>query len=446
MSYRDEGGRLVGLIAVLCLAGGELSAQSLPSQPTESAPGRTSGARVDQLSAFVGVLDVAASGFESVRESRQSLRLTTAGWAADFGYWYVPGPQGDAGIRYGTAYHGNWKNSASNGFDHHVSVGARTKVGHRFDLKFDGWAGSVLQEYFLFAPSLDPAILEGSANVDPLTEPLPGAGPAGLEHAPLSLSLFGTRREAALAAVRLGYSQSRRTDWDVRAEVERDLPMSLRDSDFKGGVPFSGLTEGRIISHFSYSLSRRSAFGIEASYAQAYSRRGQLRVPYGSASVRHAFSPTWFTRLEAGVGAFTYVRDVASRPATISYRAAASAGAKRAPHSFALTIRREIGNGYGLDASHSLAGDVAWSWLPTGGSWTTTASVGYERLTGGSLPVLQAWLSRATIARRLTRQTRLVLEGAYVRNSGQVAVSAPFVTPRGATLSCVWAPEKALRR
>lgn len=439
-------GRLFGLIAVFCLAGGEISAQSLPSQPSVSSPGLASGVRIDQLSAYVGVLDVAASGFEGVRESRRSLSLSDAGWAADVG-WYVPGPLGEAYIRYGTAYHGNWKHSAANGFDHHVSVGGGGKVGRHFDVKFEGWAGSVLQEYFLFAPSPDPAILEDSANFDQFTGPLSGAGPTGLEYAPFSLSLFGTRREAALAAVRLGYSRSTRADWDVRAEVERDLPARLQDSDSQSGVPFSGFTEGRIIGHFSYLLSRRSSFGVEASYANAYSRYGQLRVPYGSASVKHVLSPHWFTRLEAGVGAFTYMpRDGASRPVTTSYRAAASVGAKRAKDNFAVTIRREIGNGYGLDSSHSLAGDVAWEWLPSNGNWTTTASFGYERLTGGTLPVLQAWLTRAAMTRRLTRQTKLMLEGVYVRNSGQVAASAPYVTPRGARLSYVWAPEKASRR
>jgi hypothetical protein len=300
---------------------------------------------------------------------------------------------------------------------------------------------SSLYAGFLFGPSQSLTLVGQSSSLDQLSGGLAGdTVSAGVAGSPLSLTLFGSRRQDASVGAGLTFVQSPRLAWHVSTRVLRDFPTDLPDSAFAGNVVYPGVTKGQVGGGLTYSLSRRTQIGFDASYGRSYSSYEAIHIATAGASIDHVLTPHWFAHLGAGYGALVELHHVSDVPIRREYTGSAGIGTKVRTHTFLMTARRGIADSYGLGAGNTTGGEMAWNWHRPNGAWTLQGSVVYERLAGRNVRLIQGWLYQVAIVRQITPHLNFAAQGVYASDSGQAGGGFANLMRRGVRLSINWMP------
>ena len=100
------------------------------------------------------------------------------------------------------------------------------------------------------------------------------------------------------------------------------------------------------------------------------------------------------------------------------YRGGGGVGTKHGSNAFLLSVRRQIGDSYGLGAASTQDGGLSWHWQRPAGNWSVDNSAGYQRISGNTIRSFQGWVYQGGVTRKLTKVTSLSVQGVYAGSSG----------------------------
>jgi hypothetical protein len=395
-----------------------------------------SGFRVNSVSGWVGrnyllVQNAAGTPAESY--------LLGYGGGFDAGF-YLPGKTNRASIDYSLGYNGNTTYSQLSGLDHVLSLSWTKTLTRSFSLSVTGTGESTTVQGFLFQQPVSTA--PDLSNAGTLAGSLAATVAAGRTQT----ILYPGRRQTATAAVTLSYASSVRSSWHVSLNGQRLLPSNSNNSGAQQNIGYPGETNGGVNLAYSYSLSRRTSFGVELGYFRGISALARTQTLSSGFSLTRVLSRRWFSSATAGYGYGDYfvpaTKTTVRRP---DFTGRATLGATFDSHTLSLSAAELIGDSYGFGAQHTLDGELAWMWHPKRQKWAFQASAAYERLTGLQVDKLQSTMFRGVLTRRLTAKLSCAAEGTYMWGLGQ-ATGANFgrQTQNGARFSLVWRPSGTL--
>jgi hypothetical protein len=423
---------------LLLLAASCACAQSTYLLPIETVPALPTGVRISSASMYVAGLDVPTPAPAGALSTSSSL-FVEAGWATGFS-WLHTGRRTAVFADYDVAYNQNWwQGSGFKGFDHIVSFSIRTSPDRRLNFSFDGRAESITFAGLSARPSDNLSLAANSADFGALAGGVSGAVPPTTD-SPLTIALYGVRRQDAAAQVAINYFQSPRLIWRITSRVTRELPVDSRDPLSQGSIVYPGATTGMGTVGFAYMLSRRTSLSVDGSYLRAYSTYSHVQVTSGAVGIRHLLSREWFVRAEAGFGYLSEVRSTAASPASYGYRGAFGLGTKLGSHSLVASVRRDIGDTLGFGSRSTTGAGLGWSWRRGSSPWSLQAGASYERLAGRLVDVISGWVSQASISRRLTSQTTLSVQAFYASDTGSATGGFIDLARRGIRMTFTWAP------
>jgi hypothetical protein len=341
------------------------------------------------------------------------LWLLTSGATADVAAFLGRRTQFTA--NYHAAYSYNHRFSVLNGFGHSVFLSLRSDPARHTVFTVSAAAETSLLSDALFDASYTMSVAQQSTSADQLAAGLLGNNTGAIASSPLELALAGGRRRIGAAYVGISHTHSRRLTSYVHAGAARELHSYSGDQQLVSRYP--NVTIGTADAGLTYSLRRRTRITPSVTYTRSYSRL--LRIDWQAAGMRieQEIGRRSFVSLQGG---FARISDpVAGGFGRSSYTTEGTLGTTKGYHTLAVIARRGVADLHGLGADTSVGAEGAWTWTPHNRPWSLGSSLGYERLEGGSVGMLQAWVGQVNAVRRLSTHFELVLAGVYVTDSGR---------------------------
>jgi hypothetical protein len=360
-----------------------------------------------------------------------SLWLATGGAAADVS-WRIPGQRYDAEFRYSASYARNHRFSALNGFDHAVSIALRANTDRRTSFSLEASGESRLISSALFESSEALSATQSGASIDQLAGDLMGVGgPGGATASAIDLTVSGGRLTTGSMFAGFTHSHSSRLALSGRVGASRILRPNSTDPRFASMYP--SMTMGVANTSLSYSLSRRLQLSASGTVTRSFSRAVRFHWETATANLQRLLGRRSFANIEGGYARMDGLRGSGRN----SYTAGAGAGTIAGYHTLTTMLRRGISDMNGAAADMSIAGEATWAWNRPASAWGLAASAAYERVTGGVIGNIRAWVYHATATRRLSANFHLAFDGAYLDASGP---GAQTFTGGGFRTSLVWTP------
>jgi hypothetical protein len=428
--------RIISGLFILAVAGTAQQPATPPTAQNVEPPRRLpSGIRLDDLSIY--------SEGDFLRSPRTELPGPQQLWL------FTSGASGVVSVRFGrrtefsSVYRGgysyNQRYSTLNGANHSISVELRTDPARHTVFAIGATGESGLVSDALFDPSYTLSVARQSQTVDQLARGLSANNPAAVIDSAVEVALSGGRRRSGEAHASISHAYSPRVSSQATVSVVREIHTYSREQQATQGYP--NVTMGMADFTLTYLLSRRTSLAGSAGYARSYARQYRSEWESSSLGLHRELGRRSFGTLQGG-----YVR-IADRQASgfgrSSYTLGGSYGTTTGRHTVAWTFRRSGGDIHGIGSQATVGVDGAWSWFSPTSAWRLGSSVGYERVNGATLGLLQAWLSQATVARRLSAHFELNMTAIYVDHfSGNLE----RLTRAGLRISLVWRPEPEARR
>jgi len=424
--------RLAAAVLVLGVPAG-IWPQALVPQDAAAEPRELPvGVRINSVSAWVGrnyLLAPNAAGTPI-----QSYTLGYGG-GVDAGL-YLAGRTSRASLDYSLGYNGTPTYAELNGFDHNLSFSWTRSLRRTFSLSVKGTAESITVAGFLFQPVVNSA--PDLSNAGALAGSLASVGTAGATQT----ILYPGRRQTATAAATLSHSASRRLSWQLGMHAQRLLPSSSSDPSTQQKTGYPGATTDGVDLSLSYSLSRRTSVGAEASYFRTVSQLGGMQAGAGGFSMTRVLSRRWFGSAQVGYGLGDY-STAASKTSVLrpDFTGRATLGTSIDAHMLTVSAGQRLGDSYGFGAQRTTDASLAWTWHPRQQKWSFQATGAYEWLTGLEASKIQSAVFRGFLTRRLTGTLSCAVEGGYMwglSNSGSLNLGQQ--NQNGLRLSLVWRP------
>jgi hypothetical protein len=422
------------LVALFLLAGPactqEPPQELEPAPPTASQRPLPEGIQLNSVSAYTGATQLRFSdtggGTSGARDG-----LIVSGATADVA-WHS-GRQTLFSVGYHAGYTYNQRYSSLNGFDHTVAIDLRTDPARRtvFSLAATGQSG-VFSDV-LFAASHSLSVAQQASSAQQLASGLLENGASAGLNSPLDLALSGSRRRSGAVYASVTHSYSRRLTSSVRVGISRELRSNSGQSEFASLYP--NVTVGVADFGLTYSVSSRTRIIGSGNYSRSYTRLHRSEWESAGAGIERLIGRRSFGYVQGGyarmggVGSAGFGRN--------SYTISGALGTNKGYHTLAATARRGVSDMYGLGADNTIGFEGAWAWAPHAISWTLGSSVGYERIRGVGVGMVQAWVYQTNAVRRLSDHFEIVFAGVYITNSGRGAIGLASPSLR---VSCLWSP------
>jgi hypothetical protein len=262
--------------------------------------------------------------------------------------------------------------------------------------------------------------------------------------------IYGTRYLSTSLNSKATYRYSPRLSFTFTGGATYSETRNDEEKDFQGQFNFlipRTTTEQAGIS-VNYSLSPRTAIGVQANSTRVDSSLARYIVSNAGIFLSRKLSPNWFIRLSGGPGFMNVLRVDPQFSGQIlgqAFTADASAGYTVRNLSVIGSYGRAIADpyGFGSQSSEILAG--SWQWSPSR-SITVYASGGLQRMFGGVLGDVRNWNSNAGIARSLNRQLSVNLAYGYVSRrtnmSNLTDVVQQDLSGSSVRVTLVWTPRR----
>jgi len=437
LSYRDKtcAKAILATLFVLAIPG---SAQE-PEPAGPSAPEQRPlpiGFEVNGVSAYVGgdALRIPNAAGDSTGPGNW---LASSGAAADVA-WHS-GRLSQVSVEYHGSYSYNSEYSPLRGFNHTVSIDIRTDPTRRttFSILALGESGLVYDAVFGASQSL--TVAQQAPSADQLANGLRESSAGTILNSPLNLAFSGARRTSGAAYAELTHLHNRRLTSFVRIVAIRELHSYSQTQQFESAFP--SVTVGTMNFGLNFSASTRTRITWNGDYSRSYGRLYRSAWESSGLEIQRLMGRRSFVSLQAG---FTRFSDVSAAGSTRnSYNAGAAMGTSKGYHTLTAVFRRGISNTYGLGADSLIGFDGAWVWAPHAISWTLRSSVGYERLQGAGVGMVQSLVYQANAVHRVSGHLQIVFSAVYLTNSNR---SVAGVASPSFRISCLWTPARPLTR
>jgi|GEM_PF-2109322 len=424
--------RGVCLIAAAGLAVLQSAAQDAP--PNAGQPQPPSGFQITSISIFGGAYFLPKSGAQSVTSSLPDA-IPNEGSAVS-ALWALRSPRAEAVFSYDGSYTRNQDISALNGFDHRIAINLRRSLSPRTTLAFDLVGESTLLANAMFTPSQ--TANSGQATSGTNTGSTGSGLYPALDEPSVMLQALATRRKMAGLTVRESHDFSTRLQSTVRVGIARE--ELTQDGSALDLLVYPVVTVGTAGVSLSYGLTQKSRLIWSADYWRSYSRLYDFDVESSTLGWERLIGQRSFWRVEGGYARTGPTNSGAD--ARNGYVASTAIGTSRGALGLLITVRREVADFQGLRSGNTLAGDAALSWNRPGSPWTFTCGGGYERLQS-SLGLLNTWLGRALLARKISDHLQIQAEVAYVK---AVVPELNDLARRGVRVAFVWTPAQGAAR
>ncbi len=434
--------RKLGMFLALSLAASAVAQEPSYLRPFTDASGPPSGPTVNSISAYAGFYSLGSpTNTAGELAGPSSLgHLWVGGLSTDVG-WYLSGKQTQAFVDYSIAYNGNAEYSSLGGFDHFLTLGLQTKLAPRVTLVVDARGESATFGGFLYEPTSSLSLTETGGAPDLLGgAPTSTVVGGGVTNSPLSVLLYGATRRDASGGAKVVFAQSSRTTWTVGSEFVRYLPSATTGPGVAGSFAYPGLTQGTAVMGFMYSLSRRTSFDAELGYSRSYWAGSGAQTGSALLGLSHNLSRRWFARVFGGYGGLAMFPASLKVPYVGAAQGGGSIGTKIDNTSVSFAASRSISDSYGLAASNTTTGQLAFTWQRPGSGWTVSGTGGYERLEGSTFALIQGWIGQFSVTRRVGRQFAIAAQGVYATDEGPATGDFASLMRRGVRLSLTWRP------
>jgi hypothetical protein len=398
--------------------------------------GSVAGIVAPMQNPLLGPTAVASGAVTIVRQA--------SGEKGSFAFNYTPSYVTTLYSENGTSGHGS--------LNHTLGINWRRRLANKLAIvaSANGLLSSFEQMYFA------PGLLASVASVPTRFEDLAGAMLAGrhtdaqlaalLTRSPLQASPeqafpYGSRILSASASVGLVWNRSSRTSLGVTASGNRS--QSVRAAGVTGAaVAHSGpmlpqMTTASASISWSYSLSPRTQFGVQATSTRTLSSLQKGYASSGTASLGHTMSRRWFLQGRGGVGSLNYSQQQYSTPKSVQYLFGASLGFKTASHTVVAAYDRSLGDAYGLGSGTTGSASGGWSWARPGSAWTASAGSGYQQLHNAAFRGTISWRGHAGLTRLLGKSMQVNWQYVYLQLPHQ-SLRGQAQTQHGVLVSLAW--------
>jgi hypothetical protein len=339
-------------------------------------------------------------------------------------------------IGYQGGYAANQRFTDVNGFEHAVQFTLQTDTSRRTSFSLEATGESVLAWTALFGMFSSPTTAQ-TANGSTLQDRLRSDPAADFAASPLGAMITGTRRISGGIHGRAIRSLSSRSVVQVGVGVFRDAASG---PDARASSIYPSVTMGIADGSWTWSASRRTRLILAGTYMSSYTRSYRFDSESATVGWERDLGQRSFVRAEGGYGRSASLG--AGGSARNGYTAAGAIGTMQGNHTWSASLRRGVADAWGLAGDSVIAGEGAWSWSRADSPWSASSSLAYERVQGLLTRPYEIWLVRATAARRLGRQCRLVIDGAW---GSMAAGTLADYSRRGVRVSFWWSPEADLR-
>lgn len=236
---------------------------------------------------------------------------------------------------------------------------------------------------------------------------------------PATLLIFGERSLVTSIQGTLSYAYSGRLTFHTTAGANRW--QNLKDpslTESQNSYLLAHTTGASLGIGMDYLLSPVTRIGVDLSTYRGISNLEDSYANAGNVSLTHALGRNWVIQGQGGTGFVVYNHQTTYIPQGPQYNLGGSISYRRGTHNFSASATRSFLDSYALGASSSLSTSGAWSWAPRGHSWSLSANVGDQRLTGSGFHTVTSWQASAGFSKRVSRQISLSTEYAYLSGLG----------------------------
>ncbi len=424
----------------------------LSAQTTEGQGARFDGFHVNSITAFTGytTLGLPNADFNYLMGVVPTGGDVQAGGGISVGFTRFR-PRSSVSLTYDPSYSGMIRHSEWNALNHSLSFRVAKKFGKRWDwsLSMAGSASSMYQ--FLFTPTalsnaaavpssmeeLAGAMVSGRYTNDQLAAVLTGA--PGLE-SPERTVLYGNRVLSASASTGVTYSPTGRLSFHFGANASRS--QFLDDGNQPASTNTQALlartTSGGATAGFSYAITPKTDFGVDASSTRTQSAFQDAYTTAGVVSLGRRIGRRWLVQGRGGPSWITAVRQTYQLPRGIQYSAGGTMGYKTSTQTILGTVDRSAADSYGAGAGYTLSAGGTWRRHRPGSLWTLSSSLRQQRMRGTEYADLEGWVVSGSVSRALNRRTAMQITYTYMTNSGTYLGSAQEINSHSIQIAFLW--------
>jgi len=340
-------------------------------------------------------------------------------------------------------------------FDHRAGVYWRRRLGNRWTAvaSANGILASLEQLYFA------PGLLTGVAALPTSFDDLAAATLAGkftdaqlaalltgspLQASPEQAFPYGTRLMSAGANFGLSWAPSGRTTVALTLSGTRTQSVKgagVTGLDIAAATPsLPQMTNATAALSWSYSMSPRTQFSVQATSSRTFSGIQQGYASSGNVSLGRTMSRRWFVQGRAGAGVLSYSRQQFAQPEAKQYLFGGTLGFKTSSHTFVGSYDRTLGDPYGLGSGTTGTASGAWNWVRPGSGWAASAAASYQQLNNPTFVNTGSWRLQGSVSRSLTRSIQLSWQYIYFQIPLGLTVGGQDQTEHGVLVSLSWKP------
>jgi hypothetical protein len=446
-------------LAVIVVAAGQ--AQVQPAQPAAETAGparsQRGGWHLYSATAYTGYMSLALpdANFNYLMGAVPLGSDIQAGGSLSLG-WTRFGRESSVELTYDPSYTGMVRHTEWNALNHALTFRSSKRVGNKWNLAFSAAGSANNMNQFLFTPTalsnvaavpatiaeLAGAMLAGQMTNPQLASVLTGAS---VLDAPTRAVIYGNRVLSTSATTSVSYEHSRRLSLHFAAGASRNQYLNDgQDPESARYVALVPRTTGvNASAGFSYSLTPRTDFGLEASGNRTVSSLQDMYRTNVLASLGRRLGRRWLVQGRGGAAWITSLRETYQVPQGAQYLTGGTIGYRTAAHSFMATADRTPMDNYGVGAGYTLSAGGTWRWHRVGSAWEVSSSVRQQRMHGTVTLGLDGWMCTGGVARTLGRQMAAQLTYSYLNNTGTYLGAARDIEVHAVQLAIGWREEAA---
>jgi hypothetical protein len=359
----------------------------------------------------------------------------------------------EASILYTGSYSGFARYSGANAFNQAMSVNLVRQLRPRWTLTLSASGSDLTMAEYIYQPANVAVVSQSQATFDDLAAAF-GLGSfssaqsaAALASSPALESparslLMGNRVLSYAATAGFAYSRSSRLTFQFSSFTAGGQHRAGNDrsaADLAYVMPRTiGATAG---VSMSYLLSPRTEFSLSAGGSRIDNRFQSAYSTSAHASIARKMSERWFVALHAGATENIIVAQAYGEPRRTQPTGSGSLGFRTRQQTLVGSYERAGSDGHGFAVGTNSTISSSWSWRRPGSRYSVFTSFMQQQVRNTGYASLAGWQASGGVASALSSQVHMVLQYAYVTNSGTWNGAASNLEMHAIRFSISWEPQ-----